>query len=340
MKILKCENKLCFCCMETHDVKTVLTNEIAIFKGVEVSFVAESIYCDRAEEWFEDERMMRENGLRIKDAYRKKMSLLTADEIIDVRNKYDISQTDMCVVLGWGEKTIARYETHQVQDKAHDAILRKIDQDPKWFMQLLIETENSLPEMRFKKYLEVATSMYEEKQDAYLQEAIKARYIRFMQQGAYNGNAPLDLDKIVDVICYFANSTDVNMLYKVKLMKLLWYADALAYKTRGRAMTGLVYQAMPMGAVPIAHDIIMQLKGVPCETIENGDNISYKLNHSNNTSYTSLSEEEKQILDKVIAQLGKMSKDEIVDFMHKELAYEKTEEKAIINFKYAEALSI
>lgn len=29
------------------------------------------------------------------------------------------------MLLGWGGKTITRYESHQVQDKAHDTILKK-----------------------------------------------------------------------------------------------------------------------------------------------------------------------------------------------------------------------
>lgn len=33
-------------------------------------------------------------------------------------------------MLGWGSKTITRYESHQVQDRAHDTILKKISHDP------------------------------------------------------------------------------------------------------------------------------------------------------------------------------------------------------------------
>ena len=67
-------------------------------------------------------------------------------------------------------------------------------------------------------------------------------------------NTGLSLDKVVDVIRYFAASTKITSLYKVKLMKLMWYADALSYKKRGFAITGLVYQALPMGAVPVGHN--------------------------------------------------------------------------------------
>ena len=57
-------------------------------------------------------------------------------------------------------------------------------------------------------------------------------------------------------------------LYKVKLMKMLWYADALAYKQRGRAITGLVYQHQKYGALPIANSEIIYLPQLTVEEIE------------------------------------------------------------------------
>lgn len=51
-------------------------------------------------------------------------------------------------------------------------------------------------------------------------------------------------------------------------MKLMWYADALSYKLRGYAITGLVYKALPMGAVPVGHESIIDLKDVPCEEMK------------------------------------------------------------------------
>ena len=79
------------------------------------------------------------------------------------------------------------------------------------------------------------------------------------------------MDKVVDVIKYFAASSEITSLYKVKLMKLMWYADALSYKDRGSAITGLVYQALPMGAVPVGHNYIIDLKDVPCEEVDLGE---------------------------------------------------------------------
>lgn len=224
------EKRLCTCCMEKHDVKKVQVKEHTVFKNVQVDYIAEYYYCDNAEEFYMDEKMVSENDIHMKDAYRKRMGLLTSKEICDIREKYGVTQSDLCALLGWGGKTVTRYEGYQVQDKAHDTILRKLDQDPEWFLQLLIETNENFSKKAFERYSEMARLLYEKNQDNYLRKAIEAKYARFQNNKICNGNVQLSLDKVVDIIRYFSDSVYVNHLYKVKLMKLLWYADALSYK--------------------------------------------------------------------------------------------------------------
>ena len=340
MKIIKSEKKICSCCMEEHEVKTVLVMEQATFKNSTVDYEASYFFCELAEELYMDEQQMQDNDIKLKDAYRKKEGLLTSAQIIEIRAKYGISQSDLCLLLGWGGKTITRYESHQVQDKAHDTILKKIDQDPEWFISLLNGSKSNLSEESYRKYLAAATSLYEEDQDAYLRKAIEANYAKFLGNQMFHGNTDLSLDKVVDVIRYFASSVKVTSLYKVKLMKLIWYADALSYKKRGFAITGLVYQALPMGAVPVGHNSIIDLKDVPCEEVDMGETNAYHFSLSGNQSFPRLSKEEKDILDEVIEKLGNMSKNEIINFMHKEQAYIETSPRDIIQFKYAENLQI
>ena len=54
------------------------------------------------------------------------------------------------------------------------------------------------------------------------------------------------------------------------------------------------------------------------------------------THFTSVNEVIMQTMEK----LGKMSKNEIINFMHKEQAYVETAPRDIIQFKYAESLQI
>lgn len=340
MRIIKSEKKLCSCCMEEHDAKTVLVKDTATFKNRLVEYEASYLFCDLADELYMNEHQIQENDLRLKDAYRRSEGLLTSSQISAIRAKYKISQSDLCTLLGWGGKTITRYEGHQVQDKAHDTILKKLAQDPEWFIALLNDAQDNLSPESYKKYLEAASSLYEKDQDTYLRKAIEASYVKFQGNQMYQGNAELSLDKVVEVIRYFAASPDITNLFKVKLMKLMWYADSLAYKMRGYAITGLVYQALPMGAVPVGHNSIIDLKDVPCEEVDMGETYAYHFVLQGKQSYHFLTKEEIDILAIVITKLGKMSKNEIVQFMHKEQAYIKTPPRDIIQFKYAESLQI
>ena len=71
MIIFKSEEKLCMCCMEEHDVKTVLVEEQTTFKNTKIKYEASYLYCDLAEELYMDEQQMTENYIRIKEAYGK-----------------------------------------------------------------------------------------------------------------------------------------------------------------------------------------------------------------------------------------------------------------------------
>ncbi len=340
MKILHKEYRLCTCCMEEHEVKMVSMQEHLTFKGIVVEYIAKYTYCDIAEELYANEEQMQENDIVMKDAYREIQGLLTSEEINNIRKKYGITQSDMCLLLGWGGKTITRYESHQVQDKAHDTILKKLDQDPEWFMVLLEQSKSSFSAEVYRKYFESVAMLYEKNQDWYLRKSIEAKYVKYRGNGILQGNTVLSLNKVIDVIRYFAASARVKFLYKVKLMKLLWYSDALSYKMQGHAITGLAYQAMPMGAVPIGHETIIDLKGVPCEEVDMGETIAYHFELKGNAEYPSLSEDDKRILDIVIDRFGEMNKDEIVNFMHAERAYKETAPREVISFRYAENLQI
>lgn len=99
--------------------------------------------------------------------------------------------------------------------------MKKIDQDPEWFLTLLDDAKSDLSESAYEKYLNKATSLYEEDQDLYLKKAIEASYVKFQGNTSAQGNTKLSLDKVVDVIRYLAASKKVTNLYKVKLMKLM-----------------------------------------------------------------------------------------------------------------------
>ena len=340
MKILCRKEQLCSCCMEIHEVKTVQIKENTEFKGVPVVYDARYQYCDRAEELYMEEEQMQENDLAVKDAYRKKLGLLTSGEITDIRKNYGISQNDFCMILGWGGKTITRYEGHQVQDRAHDTILKKISGDPAWFLELLEGTRHRFHEEVYRKYWEKTVEIYEEKQDNYLKRAVEAMYVRFQDDAMCRGNAELSLDKVVDTICYFAASEKTTDLYREKLLRLLWYADAFSYKKRGHAITGLVYQAQPMGAVPVGQECLMDLQSVPGKMVEENGTYTYYFALEKTKKLHALSAEDQEILGTVEKCLGEKSREETAELICSEEAYQKTHPGEIILFQYMDLLKI
>ena len=71
MKIIKREKRLCTCCMEEHEVKTVLVEEKMTFQNVKMVYEATYFGCHAAPVCYMDEEQMQKNYLNQKAAYQK-----------------------------------------------------------------------------------------------------------------------------------------------------------------------------------------------------------------------------------------------------------------------------
>lgn len=338
MQILKTQNKLCLSCMEEHEVQEVAVPEENVFNGREVHYIATYEYCSYAEEYTQTEEMIRKNDIAFKDSYRKQMKLLTSDEIIAIRSMYGVSQKDFAIILGWGQATITRYENYQVQDTTHDDVLRKIKEDPKWFLKLLIRSQENLSTKAYEKYNRIANALIKSKKNEFLKDFIEMQYIDIMGNEQLTGGTLLNLDKVVAAVNIFA--LRVQNLYKVKLMKYLWYADFLNYKRTGKSITGMAYKALPMGAVPEAHEVIISLENIHFEEVLINGNTAYKFEYVPSVNVQELTASELDVIDEVITRFGEMNTQDIINTMHDEVAYKETAPNEYIVYKYAHELSI
>jgi hypothetical protein len=69
--ILKKEFKLCYSCMEKHEVQTVETEETIMYKGCNVTFRPIYEYCSNTDEYSETEELMAKNQNAMIAAYNK-----------------------------------------------------------------------------------------------------------------------------------------------------------------------------------------------------------------------------------------------------------------------------
>ena len=64
-----------------------------------------------------------------------------------------------------------------------------------------------------------------------------------------------------------------------------------------------------MGAVPVGHNSIINLKGVPREEVDMEESNAYHFSLKETASFPALSAADKEILDIVIEKLGKQKRD-------------------------------
>ena len=152
-----------------------------------------------------------------------------------------------------------------------------------------------------------------------------------------NGNTILDIGRLTNVLGYITK--EMGPTKKVVLMKLLWYIDSLSYKSNGYAITGLVYEHMPYGALPIGHREIIELSSIKSNLfINESEYEEYRIQFNEEYKIKKLKKEEKEIIDKVIHKFKNYKSYEISDYMHKEKAYIETKDNEIIPFTFAKEI--
>lgn len=336
--------KLSYCpiCEKEHEFKIVEKSIKIKIKNEEIECLQKFYVCCETGEQieFEDGKLANENLLALRDAYREKHNLMTSKKIRNLREKYNLTQRELATILDWGEITITRYETKQIQDEAHNDILFLLDSDPK---EVFDRLQNHIDDFSKERYAEIKDLAIKQISTTGIsntkRKVLKEMYAGFDSKTENNGNKLLDIDKIIDVISYFA--IYVPNLYKVKLMKLLWYADMLSFKNSGVSLSGLVYLHEPFGALPHGHAEILALNEINVieEYVSNFENTFTLITRNKPLDELNLSGEEKNILDIVISKFKGFSSKQISEYMHKESAYTNTSKNQIISYNYANELN-
>ena len=86
-------------------------------------------YCAKCGNPVFPAELRRKNDVIIYDEYKKRIGLLTSNDIIRIRKKRGMSQVELARFIHCGEKNIARYENGGVQDPVFDYLIRLVDND-------------------------------------------------------------------------------------------------------------------------------------------------------------------------------------------------------------------
>lgn len=327
----------CPICNMLHEVEERARMTSTAMKGEKVFYEEHFYVCtnnhkDNCE--FQTDDQINNNQMAARNAYRRAHNLLTSDEIVAVRENYGLTQVEAARLLGWGEATIARYESRAIQDEAYDTILRIIQENPFRAIALLDKNSDKFPDI---KKMQIRTRMVE-RLDTYGKEYLgrqvfASEYVKFSVPSDFNGYKLLDIDKVESIVSYYAER--IADLYKTRLMNLLWYADALCFKTYGNSMTGLLYRHEPAGMLPVGHMNLTVLKNVIVQVEEDYESSRYRFFPNTALDTFGLSKNETAVLDAIITKFRNYDAALLVSYIQEEPAYTQTDQGNIIPYSLA-----
>lgn len=105
-------------------------------KGIKIKFTEKYKVDSKTNEEIFDRDIEQENDVKLYNIYKKRMNLLTTNEIKEIRERYGLSQKDFALALGMGEITINRLENGSIQSEAVDSIIR-LSESPRNMLELI-----------------------------------------------------------------------------------------------------------------------------------------------------------------------------------------------------------
>ena len=159
-----------------------------------------------------------------------------------------------------------------------------------------------------------------------------------LAQNQFPNDEILKIEKRVKelIIVFFASA--LQGVFETKLNKLLFYSDFLSYKKYGKGISGLQYQAISYGPVPVRYSTIYEnLDGLKKEIINLGNGYSGSIITTVEQFEQSLfTVEELEVLQCVLAHFEKSKANEISEMSHAEEAWRQNEKQhSLIDYSYA-----
>ena len=313
------------------------------FRGIEVNTFENVAICNECNQDLYVNEIENENNERIYKIYREKANIINAEDIIKLREKYDISQRELTSILGFGKMTINRYERGGLPTKSQSDYIKLLIENDDKFIEKVKEAykKNNINDKTYNKIISEEVEKDISKKE--VQDNIR-RYLKSVlnrKPDIYNGYKSLDLEKVENIISYIASK--VRNLTITSLNKYLWYIDMLSFNERTVAITGLTYQNQRFGPTIVykKYDELSLLDDkYTREDIETENGNTTKIVSNNNFNFDKISSNEKEIIDTIIKLLKNKNVTDISEMSHREDGWKKTKRFEQISFEYAMNLKL
>lgn len=331
--------KYCEECGREVETKIVIKREQYDVCGETIETDAQVMVCASCGEEFYCEELDSATLVNAYNEYRRHHKLLLPDEIKRIRELYGLSQRSFAKLLNWGDKTIHRYESGSIQDKAHNSLLLFL-REPDNMRTYLTENEVMLDERQKAKLLNKVEKL---EHDPEYHTGKKLVNMFFSKPPSIeNGFRSFDYEKLCAMVLFFAHKS--KGLLKVKLLKLLNYADMIFYQENGISMSGTRYVHFQYGPVPQNYDILFGMMAADyvahIEVYFDNGYEKHQVVPDCELPEGIFSEGETEVLERIYEKFADFGSVEISNYSHREKGYNSTKQGEVISYAYAKDIRL
>lgn len=270
--------------------------------------------------------------------YRAKYNIPFPDEITRIREKYGLSALKMSAILGFGANSYRQYEAGEMPSISNARLIQMVN-DPKKFIDI-VELCDSLEDNAKTKYIQKAQLIIEERKRNIFSFNLKNYLLGDHLADIYSGYRNPDFEKFTEMIVYFS---DLVQPFKKKMNKLLFFADFLMFKQSCFSISGVRYQAIDMGPVPINFQSIFEYLSNKGEfdiinvQFPNGyTGEQFKARDDRHFNPKLFTESELKVLETIAVKFKSTSTTDIIELSHLQDAWKLNEKnKSLISYECA-----
>ena len=294
-------------------------------------------FCEDSKEKFTNDDLDTLNLNQVYNQYRARYGIPFTDEIKFIREKYELSAAKMSEVLGLGTNVYRHYESGEMPSVATGRLIR-LAADPHEFRKLLEMGKNALTEHEYER----VSKKIDHSAHGWgaVNEHLEQVLFGNKLPGIYNGFRMPRLDKIGCMVSFFAKK---NRPFTTAMNKLMFYADFGHFKKHGTSISGLCYNAIRLGPVPMnygsIYDQLTNRAYIKIEEKEFDNFVGEQFFEGHveiNNDETLFIDSEMEILKKVAEKFKGMNTKQMAEISHEEDAWQSNiEDEGKINYVHS-----
>jgi putative zinc finger/helix-turn-helix YgiT family protein len=302
--------------------------------------ISEHYYkCTACGEDFTTTELDEIDTLQVYNQYREKYKILFPVQIKSLREKFGLSAPKMSEILGFGINIYKNYEKGEVPNQSN-ATLLKLIQSPAEFKKLLEMKRELFDSHEYARVISYINSLIENEPECPAEISVLWNEAEIPNE--YTGYTIPSFEKFANMVLYFLSIAQ----FKVRLNKLLFYADFLNFKYSGYSISGLRYQAIQMGPVVYRYgsnfDLLQEKGYLEAGSVLIKDEYHEKFAGAKDFDESVFTKEELAILAGAYEKFKGFSTEELKEMSHKEAGWiNENQKKGFISYqKYGFDLNV